>query len=714
MTADKLRSYRFSTPAQWDSCLLVQIARDAKGASESLRPLAPYARSATRYASDGADAPAVTRAGEILWRDDAGTLHRLSGCDDRPATIPAPSAIARAKRIVATSSGLWAITTSPGSVEKFEEESLTRLLTVEIPDAHLIDIANGGQDSIFVLVKRAGVWQSVRVDGAGHVRETVHIAGIADATAFVFLQCSKTFVVLTREPQPRLYWYSTQRSQPIFSVAVAALHPCFEADALGTDLRERVFLAGRDGREFGGAAYVLILDTDGNVLGNVPLEPADAPAAGIAAERNSLLVAGRRGLLRFAVADAVPQGATRVQCMVVTPMLQSPDREDRRRWLRVEATASLPEGSTLEISYAATDSRDIRDRLNAIASDDSKTASQRVIALENEPDVRRGRLEFHGRDPQPDMPVPFAAKLFDVSDPYLWICISLSAEAGGRLPVLFELAVLYPGWTLMEDLPAIYQREEEKPQNFLRALVGVLETTTQGLDKRIASMGSRVHPLTAPEAWLDFTARWLGVPWDDALSLQQKRAIMSRAADLAKGRGTRAGLEALLESLMPDLPRRFRVIDATADFGFAMVGGEACAGSALPAMLGGRTRWSPELDATAVLGSMRLPCPGQRDDGAWHLIGKVRIDVAATGGERQAWEPWLRSIITEMVPLTARVDLRWVTAQALRTDRLGDALTLEAAPAPHLGTDAVTGVARLPSRGGRTSQSGPHLSTELR
>jgi hypothetical protein len=67
-----------------------------------------------------------------------------------------------------------------------------------------------------------------------------------------------------------------------------------------------------------------------------------------------------------------------------------------------------------------------------------------------------------------------------------------------------------------------------------------------------------------------------------------------------------------------------------------------------------------------------------------------------------------------MVPLTARVELRWVTPQALRADRLDGTLTLDAPPTPHLGTDAVTGITRLPERPPRLSASGASMGTRLR
>ena len=214
---------------------------------------------------------------------------------------------------------------------------------------------------------------------------------------------------------------------------------------------------------------------------------------------------------------------------------------------------------------------------------------------------------------------------------------------------------------------------------------------------------------------MDYIARWLGLPWDDALTEAQKRAILQHAADLVHGRGTRAGLEALLECLLPGSPRRFRVIDTMVDYGYAVVGGDRCAGSVLPAMLGGFTRWHAELSATAVLGYTRLPCPAQSNDGAQWPAAKIRIEVAADAKELAALKPWLLTLIKEMVPLTVSVDLRWVSAQALRTNQLDDTLVLEAPPSPNLGSDAVTGLARLPEqRRTRLTGSGPAIGAPLR
>ncbi len=728
MNADRLRSYRFASQAQWDSCLFAQVVRDRAHEHERLRPFPSFVRQATLYESPGGHTPVVTPAGEIGWCDDDTRLHWLSSSEAQRETFLAPSAIGSAARVVATPSGFWVIGRPPEALQKYDVHSLSRLLTVNLHKASLIDIASDGRGSMLVLVEREGRLLSIRVDRGGHEMETVEFAGLAHARAFTFLRHAQRFVLLTAEPHSRLYWFSSQGGKTLFSLAISATHPCFTPveilepvprQVFGSDARERVFLAGRDGDtcrdsdKVAGGTFVLIFDADGGLLGDVPIDPLDTPVTGLAATRESLYVTGRRGLLRFDPAAVVPEGVGSVHCTLITPMLLSPDREDQRRWLRAEATSRLPEGSTIEISYAAPHDTATRDRLKAIAANDSISAGQRINMLLNEPDLWRGRTVFHGTATDGAPTNTFSAKLFDIREPYLWVCITLTAAAGARLPELSELAVLYPGRTLMEHLPAMYQREEANSDNFLRGVVGVLEATTQGLDAKIGSMGQQIHPSTAPESWLDFIARWLGVPWDDGLRLEQKRAIVMRAAELTKWRGTRRGLELLLECLMPDMPRRFRVTDATADFGFAVVGGGVCAGTTLPAMLGGRTGWSAELGSQSVLGTMRLPCSGQREDGIWHLAGLVRVEIAAIGSERNTWESWLPTLIGEMIPIIARVEIRWVSTQALLSQRLDGTMVLASAPIAYLDTDAITGLARLPETETRLSAAGPRISRPL-
>jgi phage tail-like protein len=678
------RRYLFDTAAQWGACRFDRVDRETFETDGDLGPLAPYEQTAALFESSGAHAPAVTRAGEIFWRDDAGRVHRRTDCSDEPDVDTAPHAIAHASRIVPTANGWWVIGDSRTALELYDEETFSRLSVVEIPDARILDIAGDGHESLFALVERGGLTQALHIDCAGRVVGAAAFEGIGHATAFVYLRRSKRFVICS-ELCPRLSWFPAEGGAAFKSFVIGALHPCFHATALGTE-GGRVFLAGNDGAEFGAQPFVLIFDANGEHLGEIALDSRDSPATGAAGARGSLLVSGPRGLLRYAIASVVPDHTSEVRCSIITPMLFSPDREDAHCWLRIDAGVHLPEGAALEIAYAST-----------------------ADAQQREPGAWSAPISFHGAKSGPES---FSAPLFDVRDPYVWVRITLSATAGGSLPTLRELAVLYPGQSLMQNLPAIYRRAESQPGNFLRALVGVLESTTQGIDARIASIASQVHPDFATGSWLDFVARWLGLPWDDALGEDQKKRIIAAAPQLARDRGTRAGLETLLRCLLPGASR-FRVVDTTADFGFAKVGGGACRGSALPVVLGGFTPSSTALDETSVLGHKRLPCPGFVDDGVRDLAGAVRIDIAASRAERRAWEAWLPALIDAMVPLTARAQLRWVSPQALRGARLDGSLVLQGVPTAHLGSDAVTGVARLPERGSRITSTGADIGTRL-
>ena len=706
MSADPQRAYRFSTAAQWAKCLVTRADVKPK---EGLQPMRPLATTAQLVASPGARVPAVAPNGEVLWNnalDDR--LFRLAPNDDVPERVRAPTPIARAKRLLATRFGLWTIDVQAGVVQRFEVESLARLGEVELPGWRAIDIAADAHDKLLILATRDCAAHVLRVDCTSRVvDDDIAFEDVRHAEAFVFLRRSKRFVVQTGGEDPQLAWFDEHGDRALAWVSIAALHRCFVAKALGSDARERVFVAGTS---MDGAASVVSFDGDATPLGRLQLDPRDGPPTGVAASREALYVAGPRGVSRFAAVDTVPDEAGDVQSQVLTPMLHSPDREDGRQWLRVEALATLPRGTTLELAYAATSEPVVRARLVAIANDTTLTAHQRMQRVLAEPGAWRAPTIFHGDDSK--RPQRLSAPLFDVRDEHAWASARIIAAPGAPMPVLHELAVLYPGQTLMAYLPSIYQREEAVPGSFLRALVGVLEATSQDLDTRIAALGSHVNPRTAPDDWLDAIARWLGLPWDNTLDLAHKRCILTHAHALASTRGTRAGLETFLACLLPGSPRRFRVVDAVADHGVPTLGGGDCEGSTLPALLGGPPRWRAELGTGAVLGRTRLPCDND-DPSGWRIARIVRIDVAVTAKERRAWSAWLPRAIDALVPLTARVRVRWIDLRTWRARQHDGALVLEQAPDAHLDDDAITGVARLPARGVRLGATGADTGTRL-
>lgn len=692
--SDARRSYRFATAAQWSACLFEGADRIAAEDGMQVRPLRPCGGSPVRFETAGAAAPAATEAQELWWRGDDGRLRRLAPGDDRPDVSPAPAALAGAQRIVASTRTLWAIGPGGSSLLCFDSDSLARTLSVDLRGARAVDIVTDGRDGVLALCARGSEWEILHADCAGQAASAWPLSGLVDPTALAYFPASRRAVVLAGRGTS-LYGFAAGEPAARFRRQLGTVRAGFTASALCSDARSRLVVAGLDDAAFGGAPRVLVLDDAGNAVEDFAIE---SPATGLAATRDAVIVTDGIALLRFECA-AVATGASESRCALLTPMLYSPEDDALRRWLRIEALAALPPGSSIELSYAATDDRDVSRRAGEIAAEAGLSDAERLRQLRAHLGPWTIAATFTGTEQTSSAAsaqVPLAAPLHDVRARQVWVCATLVAAPGARLPQLARLEVRYGGPTLMDHLPALYRRSSEQGGSFLRALVGVLETTTQTLDARIAAMASLVHPSTASGEWLDYVAVWLGLPWDEAMATQQKRCIVNRAAKIAAGRGTRAGLEALLECLLPGVPRRFRVIDVGVDYGFATVGGGRCMGSRLPAVLTGAPRTSAALGESAIVGRLRLACPGRTADTTAAYSGRVIVDVVATAEERRAWSPWLATVLGEMLPVTARLRLRWRSAAAaLYGDRLDGTLAVEPDPAPYLGTSAVTGLARL-------------------
>jgi phage tail-like protein len=382
-------------------------------------------------------------------------------------------------------------------------------------------------------------------------------------------------------------------------------------------------------------------------------------------------------------------------------LLSAPDSAAVQKWQRVDAWASLPPGTALEARYGWIDDADMRRAALRLQADTRLSQSQRLRSIEDLVDHWSAPIVFLGDTPkatsQDASNAPFSFPLQDARTTRLWLHLTLRAAPGAALPALDRMHLSYGQSPLLTQLPAVYRRTAEQPGDFLGALVGLMEATTQDLDRRIGGLGALVHPDTAPAPWLDEMAEWLGVPWDDALAEPQKRALLNSAARLGGQRGTHAGLATLLDCLFPGSPPRFRITDVDVDYGFISLGGGTCRGTALPAVLAGLPATATVLSRKTILGQALLPCKGQEPSATAHLAGNLRVDVTASNAERRAAQKWLAPLIDAMVPANLRIDLRWHLPQGASFGGVGELL---AAPLPHLGVDAVTGFARLPRADG--------------
>jgi phage tail-like protein len=685
MSAPVRRAYRFATRAQWASGLFSRARFDEH---EAVLPYPPHAPGARAFAiAGGGWAPACGHDGSAWWRSAQGTLYSLDAGADAPHAFDAAGALAGAARLVIGRRVVWAAAAGARTLSCYARDDLGHLRSVAVAGA-VIDMAGAGRDGVWVLAARRGEHWLLHIDCAGRqLAERRLPADMGEPQALVYLRDMRQFLLLARHGE--LLWFldaDGDTARP--PLAVASMSSAFRATQLGSDGHGTLVLGGSIGSSSASAQWrVVVADATGNVLEQIAIA---APVTGVSAHRGLLLVGTANGVECYRAGDG--DVAAAAACLAfITPPLYSPESGVARGWLRAELTARLPRGALLTIDWAATDQETVRDDALDIAQNGDLPPQLRQAQLAQKLGTWSTPLLFAGSGDGAE-PQSVSVPLFGVRARWLWLRVRLSAPSGATLPRLSELCVLYPDLSLMQQLPAIFRRDDD-PHDFLRAFVGVLETTTQDLDRKIASLGSLLDPHTAGGEWLDYTARWLGLPWDDALDIERKRRLLLAGHRILALRGTRAGLEALLASLFPKQSPRWRVRDVTVESAPMRLGGRGRAGTALPALLAGLPKSAAVPGRRLILGQARLPCKNAPPETIMPWVGLVRIDIFASAQERAELERWLPALVDAVMPLTARAALRW--RQGPGGVVPGEELILSGTGKTRLGGDAILGDTRL-------------------
>ncbi len=99
---------------------------------------------------------------------------------------------------------------------------------------------------------------------------------------------------------------------------------------------------------------------------------------------------------------------------------------------------------------------------------------------------------------------------------------------------------------LLENLPAIYRRSDAAGRNLVRDLCFVFEHMFDSVDRNLIDGWRFYDPHVAPLDFLDWLAGWTAFTLDLDWPEPQKRALIKRAVDLYRIRGTKRGLSLFL------------------------------------------------------------------------------------------------------------------------------------------------------------------------
>ena len=721
-------AYRFAKAVHWSRCLLDRLEPSASG-------LGPVARLASRVVPVGAreavGAVAADVHGRPVWRHDRGgaagpaVLVRLDDGGTPSPGYEIDGLLARGRRWVIDRQWIW--TFSPLEAGRYRGATLEADRTFPLaalfaaPGAapiSITDIAGDACGGIWLLVSGAenGQWV-VHLDRKGCRRRAFEVPCCAGRIVQLGSVERGRVLALLAPAEQRLTLMSAEDGRVLRCTVLQGLAPCWAASGLASDTGRRIALWGVQDTGDGPRWALFLLGPSGDVVDGPltrfsPASPSlSEPAPHSAAVwRGRVWLAGPDGLWRVEGGDG---GDTRLSSegVLLTPRLHSPRTATSRGWLRAEVAADLPQGSALEAEFASTDDRELADRLQGLAADASMSAGARQAALWSLLDHPPGRRFVVAGPVTADDPV--ALPLFASQDEWLWLRLKIVTPPGARPRPLRELRVLYPDQSIVRHLPATFRNERHDPGRVLRRLVGVLETTTQRLDARIASIGSLMEAATAPVGWLDYMARWLDLPWDDGLPEPAKRRLVRDAGPLLDRRGTRAGLQVLLRDVLGE-DASVRVVDLVAEHPPGRLGGRGGTVrgmAALPMLLAGAPLSLPIVGSRLVLGRTRLCARDAENHPLASIVPTLRIEVSVDRRTRTSIEPMLARLLAQYVPAGLRLTLRWLSpGGGLRDEGSTDVMVLGGYGPATLGRDSEIGRVRLggPSPGGGDAPSVEH------
>lgn len=217
-------------------------------------------------------------------------------------------------------------------------------------------------------------------------------------------------------------------------------------------------------------------------------------------------------------------------------------------WVRVKVSADAPPGTTV--------------RLELYASDDAADAPSEGDWLET------GALDtlLPPFDPPGDER-PLRR--------YLWLRVSLASGDAYASPRLLQIQAETAGEDYSGYLPAIY-RQADADSGFLERWLALFRAELGDLERLLELMPQRFEPARTPEQLLAWLAGWLAFDLPEHWRAADQRALLLRVHEIYRQRGTRRGLQQMVElytGVRPQIvedfqERRLWLLGQTSTLGF--------------------------------------------------------------------------------------------------------------------------------------------------
>ena len=190
-------------------------------------------------------------------------------------------------------------------------------------------------------------------------------------------------------------------------------------------------------------------------------------------------------------------------------------------WDRIVIDADVPEHALLAIHVLTAETELPGD---LVVDSDGWVEAIRVVTGVGDAPVRRG-LDAMLRAP---------------GGRYLWVRVAMRAGIGAA-PTLLRVRIDYPRISWRRYLPAVFGAEATAAE-FTDRFLAIFDRTFRGIEARVDGQASLFDPASAPPAFLDFLAQWIGADAAAVLPLARRREFVKHAAKAYAWRGTPAAL----------------------------------------------------------------------------------------------------------------------------------------------------------------------------